>query len=131
MSQPAYVCGTAGCPREGQPTRARRCEACGMAKRATAATRGASYGQAQARGPAHLRASNGLPGLVGMGWKLAVTAAAIGALTDLGLRVLFRTRLSRHGDRIQIGPYPDRDPGSQVRPSPEYQHVQGLPRRVW
>jgi hypothetical protein len=60
-----------------------------------------------------------------------MTAAAIGALTDLGLRVLFRTRLSRHGDRTQIGPYPDRDPSSEVRPSPEYQHVHGLPRRVW
>ena len=129
MSQPTYVCGTAGCPREGQPTRARRCVACGMAKHAAVTTTpDAAYGQMRAQGPAHLMPPSGLPGLRGKGWKLTATAAGFGGLILLGLRLLFRADPSRHVSRAQARQYPGWDPSSQARHHPGYQHVQGLPR---
>jgi hypothetical protein len=103
MSQPTYVCQTAGCPREGQPTRSRRCVACGMAKRPTVITRNNADGQTRSQGPTHLRPSNGLPSILGKGWRLTATAAGIGALVLLCVRLLVRTHPSRHIGPVRTG----------------------------
>jgi hypothetical protein len=98
MSQPTYACRTAGCPREGQPTRARRCDTCGKSKHWTAGTpRDAARERTRTDGSVALIPPSQPRGRRGIGRKPAAAFAAIGALTLVGLRVLVRHQNGRAG----------------------------------
>jgi hypothetical protein len=90
MSQPIHACGTAGCPREGQPTRARLCDACGMPKHSVNGTARDARARTRNEGMIALMPSSRGRGRRGAVRGPAAACALVGALALVGLRVLIR-----------------------------------------